>query len=226
MNDTEAVNNAPRKGFSGIQVALIVLGVIVVTAGVTFLFVRTYIFPQELEPVTLTSQEEQRLDSKLRRLGWNRPQPSTAPSAADQRLEPEPYSEAAADREIRLSERELNALIASDPELAKRVAIDLSDNLASAKILMPVPEDFPTMAGKTLRVDAGLELSLSAARQPVVKLRGVSVMGVPVPNAWLGNLKNVDLVGEFGDQGFWRAFADGVENVQIRDGELYIKLRE
>jgi hypothetical protein len=106
------------------------------------------------------------------------------------------------------------------------VAIDLADNLASAKILIPIPQDFPVMAGRILRVNTGLEIRLTGARKPVIALKGVSIMGVPVPNAWLGNLKNVDLIDEFGDRGFWKAFADGVEDLQVRDGELYIKLRE
>ena len=71
-----------------------------------------------------------------------------------------------------------------------------------------------------------MEVRLDASRRPVVALEGISIMGVPIPNAWLGNLKNVDLVGEFGDQGFWKKFADGVDDIQVRDGELYIKLRE
>ena len=82
------------------------------------------------------------------------------------------------------------------------------------------------MPGKTLRVSAGAELAFRADR-PVVILKGVSVMGVPVPNAWLGNLKNVDLVSEFGDQsGFWQGFADGVEEIQISEGKLLLHLRE
>ena len=45
--------------------------------------------------------------------------------------------------------------------------------------------------------------------------------------AWLGGLKNVDLVDQFGGEaGIWKAFADGVEFAQIREGELKIKLRE
>ncbi|RLC98833.1 MAG: arginine N-succinyltransferase, partial [Chloroflexota bacterium] len=62
---------------------------------------------------------------------------------------------------------------------------------------------------------------------PRVVLRGVSVMGVPIPNAWLGGLKNVDLIGEFGDeQGFWSGFSQGVEDIRVEDGELRIKLKE
>jgi hypothetical protein len=52
-------------------------------------------------------------------------------------------------------------------------------------------------------------------------------MGVPMPNAWLGGIKNIDLVKEFGeDKGFWKAFADGVEDIKIKEGHLRIKLKE
>jgi hypothetical protein len=61
----------------------------------------------------------------------------------------------------------------------------------------------------------------------VVKLKGVSVMGVPIPNAWLGNIKNIDLVREFGgDEGFWKNFADGVESISVVEGLLKIRLKE
>ncbi|MGB6137034.1 MAG: arginine N-succinyltransferase, partial [Shewanella sp.] len=92
--------------------------------------------------------------------------------------------------------------------------------------LIPIPHDFPVMAGEILRVNTGLDIRLDANRRPVVALVGVSLMGVPIPNAWLGNMKNVNLVSEFGDRGFWNTFADGVDDIQIRDGELYIKLRQ
>ena len=73
---------------------------------------------------------------------------------------------------------------------------------------------------------AGLELAYRD-KNPVVSLRGISLWGVPIPNAWLGNIKNVDLVQEFGDQkGFWSAFADGIDEVEVSDGQLRVKLKE
>jgi arginine N-succinyltransferase len=186
---------------------------------------RTYIFPTEFDPVTLSEKDQRRLDDKLRRLGWSPPSRASGGQLGQGRLEPEAYSERDADRNVTFSEKELNALIASSPEMAQRLAIDLSDDLASAKLLISVPEDFPVMAGKILRVNAGLELAYASGR-PVAILKGVSVMGVPIPNAWLGGIKNVDLVSEFGDAGFWQAFADGVEMVKVEDGELVIKLKE
>jgi hypothetical protein len=82
------------------------------------------------------------------------------------------------------------------------------------------------MGGRILRVNAGLELGYAQGR-PRVILKGVSVMGVPIPNAWLGNLKNVDLIAEFGGTGgVWKAFADGVEALELADGSLVLQLRE
>ena len=95
-----------------------------------------------------------------------------------------------------------------------------------AKLLIPMEEGFPVVGGKTIRIDAGLELSFRDNR-PFVALRGISVMGVPIPDAWLGNMRNVDLVQEFGgDPGFWNSFAAGIESLQLNDGELRLRLKQ
>ncbi|HXK55329.1 MAG TPA: arginine N-succinyltransferase, partial [Gammaproteobacteria bacterium] len=106
------------------------------------------------------------------------------------------------------------------------VAVDLSDNLISAKILLPLDEDFPFLGGKILRARTGIEFSYENQR-PVVKLKGVTIMGIPIPNAWLGGLKNIDLVAEFGtDEGFWKAFSEGVAAVKVEEGSLRLRLKE
>ncbi|MDF0533468.1 arginine N-succinyltransferase [Shewanella sp. A32] len=215
-----------QKGFTGTQVLLMMLAAVVITAGVSFLVIRTYIFPQPFSPVTLNDKETQKLDKKLQQLGWQSDSGARRQASSANDLTPEPYRESDANRQVTLSEKEVNSIIARSPDFAQRVAIDFSDNLASAKILIPIPRDFPIMAGEILRVNAGLDIHLDKNRRPVVALVGVSLMGVPIPNAWLGNMKNVNLVSEFGDRGFWNTFADGVDDIQIHDGELYIKLRK
>jgi len=219
----------PRKAsFSGLQVAGIACAAVLATALVAGWIVRSLLYPSAFTPVQLSGAEERALDAKLARLESPRAPRSVAASAAEDRapLVPEPYNESDAGREIRLSERELNALLAHNTDLATRLAIDLSDDLASAKLLVPVDPDFPMLGGKTLRITAGVELSYAEGR-PVVALRGISLMGVPLPNAWLGNLKRIDLVEEFGaGPGFWRAFAAGVEDLRVEEGQLRIRLRE
>ena len=106
------------------------------------------------------------------------------------------------------------------------MAIDLEPDLASARLRIPLDPDLPFFGGKILRAAAGLELKYQQAK-PVVILKGVTVWGVAIPNAWLGNLKNVDLVQEFGDEkGFWKSFSEGVEHIVIESGKATIKLKE
>jgi len=230
-NEAETGATTSRGGFSGRQVLGILALAIVLTTGATWWFVRTYIYARDFTPVELSQTERRELGTKLRVLGVDPAEVLPRPKEADEfdaegRLVPEKYAEDPGKRDVQLSERELNAMVASNPEFARRFAIDLSDRLASAKLLIPVDPDMPVLGGKTLRLTAGLELDYRHER-PVVILRGISVMGVPIPSAWLGGLKNVDLVGEFGgDPGFWKSFSDGVELIEIRDGELRVKLRE
>lgn len=198
----------------------IVVITMVITLGAAYWVVNAYLFPAAFTPVELSAKEQQRLDEKLQQLA------GAAPASARPRLEPEAYSEAGASREIYLSEKELNALLSNNTDLASRLAIDLSDNLASASLLVQLDPDFPFLGGNTLKLSAGMELSLSAG-QPVAVLRGVSVWGVPLPNAWLGNMKNTNLIEEFGQAGgFWQAIQEGVEELEVKDGELRIKLKE
>ncbi len=205
----------PSRRFTGWQLAFFILLTVVISAGVTGVVVYRTLFPSAFTPVELSEREQARLYSKL----------GSLPGGGN-RLEPEPYRESDARREISFSEKELNSLLAKSPEMAERFAVDLSDNLASAKLLVPVPPDFPFLGGNTIAINAGLELAYENGR-PIVVLQGVSVWGVPIPNAWLGGLKNVDLVQEFGGtQGFWRAFADGVESIEVQDGELHISLKD
>lgn len=222
-----------RRGLRASHVVWIVIVSVLLTAALTYWVVRTYLYARDFEPVQLSAVEQQRLDAKLRVLGYEPGPAATADGSPrdagesdDQWLRAERYSEAGARREVSFSERELNALLAGNEDLARRLAVDLSDDLVSARLLVPVDPDFPVLGGKTLRVSAGVEMAYREAR-PIVVLKGVSIMGIPLPNAWLGGLKNIDLVGEFGDRdGFWRAFADGVQGIRVEEGALKVELKE
>ncbi|MBN1905116.1 MAG: arginine N-succinyltransferase [Deltaproteobacteria bacterium] len=210
--------------------ALIIVGVVIVTSIVTVWLTMMFLFPKEFRPVNLSEREEKVLEEKISRLDTtgisDRAGREDSKMKPEKPVKPEKYSEEGANREIRFTEREINGLIANNTNLATRLAIDLSDDLASAKLLIPMEPDFPILGGKTLKVTAGLALKYANGK-PVIALRGVSLMGVPVPNAWLGNIKNVDLVKEFGNEaGFWKSFSDGIEDIRVEDGKITVKLRE
>lgn len=227
MIDAEIQNIEPelneKKGC--LKTLTIVLVTIVITAIITVFVFNYYLFPKQFDEVELSKKEEAVLNQKLKQFGL----PALASKDADEKpvgLQPEAYTEVGAKREVSFSEKEVNAMLARNTDLAEQMAIDLSDNLASLKIIIPLDPDFPVLGGKTLKVNAGAELAYKNGR-PIVILKGVSLWGVPIPNAWLGNLKNVDLVSEFGgDEGFWKSFSEGVDNIQVKDGRLSIKLKE
>ena len=224
-NQTTLHNPESEQASSGcLKIAVIVLLTAAISIGGTFWILTKFVFPQKFTPVELSKNEQSSLDEKLLAFqGWGAT--NTAVSQDSENLQPEKYSESDEKRYVELSERELNGMLANNTDLAQKLAIDLSRDLASAKLLIPLDPDFPVMGGKTLKVAAGLELAY-ANQRPVVILKGVSIMGVPIPGAWLGGLKNVDLISEFGDSGFWQAFAEGVELIKVEDSNLVIKLKE
>jgi len=212
-------NNGQKEGrFGCLSVLGIVCIIIVVTALATGWWVKHNIYASPFTPTRLDAREQQLLNAKLSKI--TRSPDSPVP------LTPEPYREDDSRREIRLSEKELNSLVAKDAETAKHVAIDLDDNLISVKVLLPLDKDFPILGGKTIRLNFGVTLRYENG-SPVVIMRGVSLGGVPLPSAWWGDIKNKDLVEEFGSEGgFWHQFSRGVENIEVWEGHLLIKLKE
>jgi len=218
----------PRR-FTWPQVLLIVTGTILLTL-IAAIVAAQYLFsPKPFTPITLRPEEQTRLEAKLDRLGVSpqkKDQPPEHWPTNDQPLAPEAYREDPAARSVRFSERELNSLLATNTNMAERVAIDLSQDLVSLNMLIPVDPDFPILGGRTLKIKAGLELAYRQ-EQPVVIFRGISVMGVPLPKAWLGNIKNLDLIQQFGlEDGFWKSFADGIQALNVSEGALQLVLNE
>lgn len=218
----------PKQSFSAMQVLGMVLASTLIAVVTTALIIKLYLFPSSFSPVELSPKESQQLATKLEKFeGFN--QPATRKKnkrAPNTTLAPEKYSEDGASRDIDFTERELNALVAKNTDLAEKVAIDLAENMISLKLLVPLDPDLPMFGGKTLKIKTGAELAYRDGR-PVIKLKGISLMGIPMPNAWLGGLKNIDLIKEYGGQeGFWKTFADGVDSIDVADGHLRVRLKE
>ena len=225
-DDINAKEQGQKKRLSGIKLFFLVIGIAVVTSILTVWLSTLYFFPKQFKPVELSKSESQALADKLDRLDQTTRSKTALADKDGKVLTPGKYSEDAASRHLAFSERELNALLAKNTALAEKLVIDLSDNLASAELILPLDPDLPILDGKTLKLSAGLEFRYEDAK-PVVMLRGISLWGVPLPNSWIGGIKNVDLVKEFGgDQGFWKAFSKGIEYIRVEEGKLSVQLKE
>lgn len=205
------------------HVLLALLIAVLLSMLVAGIWVKRNVYASAFRPTVLSEKEETAFQEKVARLE------SAGGSGApvrSQGAEPEPYSEEGANREIRISEKELNALIDKNPEWADKVAIDISRDLLSVVLLVPVDPDFPVIGGTTARITAGATLRFENDR-PVVIIRGISIGGIPLPSAWMGDLKNKDLIELYGGHGgFWDGLARGVEAIKLEEGNLYLKLRE
>jgi hypothetical protein len=226
IDEINANEQGQKKRLSGIKIFFLVIVIAVVTSILTVWLFTLYFFPKQFKPVELSKSESQSLSDKLDRLDPTARSKTDPAGKNGKALIPEKYSEDATSRHITFSERELNALLAKNTDLAEKLAIDLSNNLASAKLILPLDPDLPILGGKTLKLNAGLELRYEDSK-PVVMLRGISLWGAPIPNSWIGGIKNVDLVKEFGgESGFWKAFSEGIEFIRVEDGKLSVQLKE
>jgi hypothetical protein len=227
-----------RRAFKWSHVILMMLAVMIVTAAATGWIIKSTFFASPLQPVVLNSQEQTVLDNKLAAFEGSlyraestpaKRIPAASPDDDDVRngvLQPEKYSEEGASRTINLTEREVNSLLANNTDLADKVAVDFSDDMVSLRVRLPLDQDVPVLGGKTLKIKAGARLAYENGH-PIVIIKGVSLMGIPVPAAWLGGMKNVDLVEQSGaDNGFWKQFAAGVTSLKVTDGALQMTLAE
>jgi hypothetical protein len=205
-------------------ILVLLLSVLLVAAGVRIY----YLMQLEREAmVTLTPAEQSVLDGKLVRLREAAvgaspvAEEGAGEGVAGQELDavPEIYEEDPERRHLRFTERELNAAIARDPALAGRAAVRLSPGQVSSSFLVDVPEDLPVVGGRRLRVQAGLQLVTERDRVRA-RLLGISVAGIPLPNAWLGGLKGTDLLEGSGLGGL----GAGIETVEVGEGWLALRL--
>jgi len=135
-------------------------------------------------------------------------------------------------RTVIFTEREINGFLGTNFEdQSKILYIQLSNDQITAKWVVPIPEDAVLFPGKTVRANirVGAFIDPQTGRLAMM-VKDVTVGGVPMPNAWLGDIKNVNLFENAGlgtDQdGFLKRFADGIEDFEVRNGEIRIKLTE
>jgi hypothetical protein len=61
----------------------------------------------------------------------------------------------------------------------------------------------------------------------VVKVDDVSLGGIPLPNAWLGDIKGLDLItSNIGEDPALERFAAGIKEFRLENGHVHIVLNE
>jgi hypothetical protein len=217
-----ATGGALSAGSTWKKKLLIVLAVIVaccgLTAAATAWWVKRNVYASPLKPVSLTQAEQEVFDEKLGALTSAGEAPKDG-KTAEQRAADEK-------RTLVLSAREINAYL-NQQGIGQQVKVDLADGSLAATALIPVDKGVPFLGGKTLRLTLALSANMGGDHQPAFRVTDVSIGGVPLPNAWLGDLKGVNLLASNieSDPVVKRFFA-GIREFEITSGSIRVLLNE
>ncbi|HRJ09828.1 MAG TPA: hypothetical protein PK490_10585 [Prosthecobacter sp.] len=213
-----AVSSSPvRRQTSWRRKVLIVLGVLALGCGIAAAasawWVKRNLYASPMRPVSLSVAEQTDLDAKLKALESS-PAPA-APSAEQERT-------------LVITAREINAYLAGQG-LGETFKVDLGRDSIAVTTIAPIPEDsgLPLLAGATLRVRLSLTLAMDPGQKLRLAVNDVRVGCVPLPNAWLGDIKGVNLVSEGveGDPAMQRFFA-GIQSAEVAPDGIRIILNE
>lgn len=216
---------------------LLIFGAMMLTACLTaaglFWWYRHNFDARPMQPVALSAAEKAALDSKLAVFGDPPVLPvqvmmTGMPAAATAPL-PAPVLQAAPGEENRtvvLTEREVNAYLAAQ-NLGENVQVSFGEGRLIAGLLVEIPPDFPLMAGQKVRVRLTFGTGLSPQHKFSFVFNDLSVGGISLPNAWLGDLKGVDMVAENLEKDpALQRFLAGIKSVEIHPGGAKVVLNE
>ncbi len=213
---------APRSSWK--KKALIITGIVFVTATLTIAgtaiagsawWVKRNIYASPFAPVALSATEQSALDQKLEVL-----KQSGAAEAA-------PVDPEIAKRTLTITDREINAFL-EQQGLGEQVKVGLHNGGGTATFLLPMSSDGVPGSGPTLRISVSLGAKMDQNKKFALSISDVSVGGVPLPNAWLGNMKGLNMLADapISDDPALKAFAAGIRDFSIRAGQLSVVLNE
>lgn len=197
--ETEAP--AMKRKPSCLLVASIVLVLLVACVGGFYLW-----YNRPIKPVELSAKETQALEQKIESI---------------EAVPGEPQYERGT-KEIVITERELNGLLAQNTDLGDKLSFTLATDEIHARLETDLDQDLPVLGGKKLKAKARFLVKTMEGR-PSLVLDDLTVWGASLPNDWLGGMKGKDLLSEiFGGGGGVR----GIEELRIERGQLVIRLAE
>ncbi len=116
-----------------------------------------------------------------------------------------------------LTERELNGLLHANTTLGQDLRFELENNAVHARIKITLDEDVPLIGGKTLKAKARFQVSTAQG----LVLDDLTVYGISVPNAWLGEIKGENLLASMTGE-----LPRGIKGLTVERGILQVELEE
>lgn len=211
---------APRRGRLLLTLLATFLAGGLIAGGVAYWWFKRHLDARALEPVRLAETEERVFEAKLQALAAAG-EPGASPGA--------PSGGATVDeRTVQISGREINAFLA-ERGLGENIRVELARDLLHVAMIVPIPADsgLPLLAGANLRLRFSLDAACDPQAGPRFAIRDVRLGGVPLPDAWLGGIKGLNLVDQNlnQDPGVQR-FLSGIQDLEVRPEGIRLRLRE
>lgn len=125
-----------------------------------------------------------------------------------------------------LSEREINGYL-QEQGLGEQFKVSIKNGVIAATALVPLDKDVPVLGGSTVRVKIAFNTKVDDQHHMAFSLADLTVGGISLPNAWLGNLKGLNLLANNNsDDEILKGFAAGIKDFQVRDGEVRVVLND
>ncbi len=196
MNESPILNR--RRTLKPVLVATLIFLAVGLTAGAGVIWWQN----RAIKPVVLTTTEK---------------------NAVEQKIDPEVYQPG--EKTIILTERELNGLLHLHTQLGGKVSFKLAKDAIHARVKTELDSDLPVLGGKTLKAKARFLVDTDNS-DPKIVLDDLTLYGISLPNAWLGDLKGKNLLTTLGGEGEPNALGRGVEDISIHPGQIRIQLAE
>lgn len=196
--------------------------IIIATVAITIWWIQ-----RPIKPVTLTEKEKVVLDQKLEKISKDNSYPSSVTNRAIQ--PPQKPSEPVytpGSKVLRITEREINGLLNQNTDLGQTVRLEFVRDAINAYLAVPIPKDFPIGGGRTFRARSRFHLSLDANGQPDANLEDVTVLGISLPNAWLGGVKGKNLLADAARDRNGRPILRGIKGLHVESGALVLELED
>ena len=212
------VGNNRRRSY-GCLFAVLFLVAIVTSVAITLWWVS-----RPVETTELTKQEKDILANKVEYITEANEIRILSTSESNKTLHPrmEEDDEDFIRKRVVFSERELNALLAENIDLKNTIQVTLRPDTVLAASTFELPDFVPLFGGKRVRTKAKFHIELDG-QQLDIRIQKVAIGGLPLPNSWTGNLTGKNLAEELVNPGPLKAFVDGIEEFEVRDGELVFK---
>jgi hypothetical protein len=216
--ETNPNPNPPKKrrwfllGCGGL---LAVLLIIVATVAITFWWMQ-----RPIKPVVLSPKEKQVIDAKLQKMSGGAPQnlsQTSSGSVISNRYTP-------GGKELRITERELNGLLNENTELGKSVRLELDSDAINAYLAVRIPQDFPVGAGKMFRARGRFRLSMTKGKEPVAMLEDVTVIGLSLPQEWLGGVKGKNFLADALSKTNSAPTWNGIKSLRVVPGAIVLEV--